>query len=92
MIDIEELMSFDNYKTVGYYTTSHVDKSLFLEALREEANLDEEPQVSDVKHEYWRITEEIDGESKEYYSLSKQSDPRSSAVTVIYLDDYYEVA
>jgi hypothetical protein len=91
MIDIEELISFDNYKTVGYYTRSHVDKNLFLDAVLKEDDFDEEPQVSDVKHEYWKIDEEIDDDLKEYYSLSKESDPRSSAITVIYLDHHYEV-
>jgi hypothetical protein len=91
MIDIEALISFDNYKTVGYYTRSHVDKNLFLDAVLKEDDFDEEPQVSDVKHEYWKIDEEIDDDLKEYYSLSKESDPHSFPITVIYLDHHYEV-
>ena len=91
MIDIEELISFDNYKTVGYYTRSHADKNFFLEALLKENDFNKEPEVSDVKHEYWKIDEEIDDDLKEYYSLSKESDSHSFPITVIYLDRHYEV-
>jgi hypothetical protein len=91
MIDIETLISSLHYKTVGYYTRSHADKNLFLDAVLKENDFNKEPQVSDVKHEYWKIDEEVDGDLKEYYSLSKESDPHSFPITVIYLNHCYEV-
>ncbi len=102
MIDLHNFMSSDNYKIVGYFTKSHVDKNEFLEAVIQEwDDLDpSELDVSDVKQEYWKVmTEEevekegIDSDEKklEYYFLSEESDPRSFPVTAIFLDESYKV-
>ncbi|MEY2910708.1 MAG: hypothetical protein RLZZ184_17 [Cyanobacteriota bacterium] len=97
MIKIERYLSSD-YETVGYYTRSHVDKNLFLDAVSvsKEDEFINEPQ--NVRHECWKIMndeemqdEGVDGDGLEYYSLSEESDPRSFPVTVFYLDDSYKV-
>lgn len=99
MINVDNLISPDNYKVVAYYIKSHVDKNEFLDAVLREDDFDDEPQTNDVKYEYWRIMndkemkdEGVDGDGdKEYYYLSEESDPRSIPITVIYLDDDYKV-
>jgi hypothetical protein len=98
MFELEILYSLDDYKIVAYFTRSHVEPSLLLQAAFDYHSdpewINENLCVTDVIHQRWYVDtdydEDDDGdEYMEAYCVCSDSDD-GFPVTVVYLDDSYK--
>jgi hypothetical protein len=94
VFELEILYRWDNYKIVGYFTRSHVDPYLLLQAA---SDYDSDPEwinenlcVTDVIHQRWYVDTDYDGDDngdEDMETYCECSDVvEGFPVTVVYLD------